>query len=103
MIFGTNIICNSCYLATVPYIGVFPKCPVHPSPIQSLIARPIIFMEIGTLNECIKAVKVAVPLYVLAMLLFVGLPVILKFVIVCIWGTAPFNVTKKCRIEIWGT
>ena len=81
MIFGTNIICNSCYLATVQYIGVFPKRPIHSSPIQKLIARPIILMEIGTLNKCIKAVKVAIPLYVVAVPLFVGLPVILKFVI----------------------
>jgi hypothetical protein len=51
-------------------------------------------MEIGTLKY-IKAVKVAVPLYVVAMPLFVGLPVILKFVIVCIWCAAPFNVTIK--------
>ena len=38
-------------------------------------------------------VTVAVPLYVVAVFFFVGLPLILKSVILCLWGALPFNIT----------
>src|SRR5437870_2021322 len=51
-------------------------------------------MEIGTpLTGPFFNVTVAVPLYVLAMFFFVGLPVILKSVMLCLCGALPFNIT----------
>jgi hypothetical protein len=38
---------------------------------------------------------VAVPLYVVVIPFFVGLPVILKSVIVCTWGAVPLNITIR--------
>jgi hypothetical protein len=51
-------------------------------------------MEIGTpLTGPFFNDTVAVPLYELAIFFFVGLPVILKSVIVCLCGALPFNIT----------
>jgi hypothetical protein len=63
--------------------------------IHRFIARgPISFIEIGTsLTGPFFNVTVAVPLYVVVIPLFVGLPVILKSVIVCLWGAFPFSIT----------
>jgi hypothetical protein len=47
---------------------------------------------------------VAVPLYVVVIPFFVGLPVILKSVIVCIWGEVPSNITiLNVALKSWGT
>jgi hypothetical protein len=53
-------------------------------------------MEIGTLNECIKAVKVAVPLYVVAM---PNLEICYRMYM---GRSAIQRHHKECRIEIWG-
>src|SRR5215469_3938048 len=51
-------------------------------------------MEIGTsLAGPFFNDTVAVPLYVVAVPLVVGLPVILKSVIVCLWGAVPSSIT----------
>jgi hypothetical protein len=85
-----------------PYIGVFPKCSrVLVGSIHTLIALgPNSFMEIGTSvtngtgrRKPGRNDIVAVPLYVVVIPFFVGLPVILKSVIECICGEVPLNIT----------
>ena len=99
-----DIICIIGMPCCTPYIAVFPKCSrVLIGSIHTLIAHtqfPISFMETGTLVTNGTGRRkpglndiVAVPLYVVVIPLFVGLPVILKSVIVCICGEVPFNIT----------
>src|SRR5215813_11508572 len=97
-----DIICIIGMPCCTPYIGVFPKCSrVLIRSIHTLIALgPISFMETGTLITNGTGRRkpglndiVAVPLYVVVISFFVGLPVILKSVIVCICGEVPLNIT----------
>jgi hypothetical protein len=97
-----DVICIIGMPCCTPYIGVFPKWSrVLIGSILILIALgPISFMETGTLVTNGTGRRkpglndiVAVPLYVVVIPFFIGLPVILKSVIVCIWGEVPLNIT----------